>query len=143
MMKNILFLFSILLFTGCATLELYPVEGPLANNPPVPVIKAKAHISWSGNTGKITLTLPDGEVCKGRWSSINGLDDTYTNYGMMVTYGEELNFMVPRAHENRGYAVLLGSKGTSIDIEFLTSSNHRHGYGVGKDNQGNLYKILF
>jgi hypothetical protein len=39
--------------------------------------------------------------------------------------------------------MLLGTKGTSIEIEFLTGAGTAHGYGVAKDNHGNLFRVLF
>ncbi|HTS11645.1 MAG TPA: hypothetical protein VMH00_05970 [Candidatus Limnocylindrales bacterium] len=45
---------------------LYPVQGPLASQTPVPV--ASARISGAFNSGSIKVTFSDGETFNGRWS---------------------------------------------------------------------------
>ena len=140
-MKNLLVLTVLLTFSGCVTLELYPVKGPSATQVPITVLKAKAK-GVMGNSGKVILTMPDGEVCKGRWSSTAGVKGSRNNAGLLVDYGQELG-LSPRGNENRGYGMLVGPKGTSIEIEFLTGAGTAHGFGVAKDNRGNIYKVLF
>jgi len=44
---------------------------------------------------------------------------------------------------NRGEAVLSGDRGTLIQVEFYTGSGTANGTGVAKDNNGNVYKVLF
>ena len=34
-------------------------------------------------------------------------------------------------------------KGTLIEIEYLNGAGTAHGFGIGKDNHGNIFKILF
>ena len=44
----------------------------------------------------------------------------------------------------RGAATLIGNKGTTIEVEYITSSfSPTHGFGLGKDSKGNIYKIHF
>jgi hypothetical protein len=58
--------------TGCAlTATMMPVEGPLSQQRPVPVLKVKADGILGGN-GKLSFAMPDGEQCAGRWSSAAG-----------------------------------------------------------------------
>ena len=128
--------------TSCSiTLNLFPTKGPLSENLPVKVIKAKA-TNVTSNSGKCFLTMPDGEYCTGRWSSTAGVIASKNNFGLMLSYGQELG-LNPRGNENRGYAMLLGNRGTSIEIEFLTGAGTAHGFGIAKDNKGNIYKVLF
>ena len=141
-MKKLLFLFSLFFLTSCSiTLNLFPTKGPLSENLPVKVIKAKA-TNVTSNSGKCFLTMPDGEYCTGRWSSTAGVIASKNNFGLMLSYGQELG-LNPRGNENRGYAMLLGNRGTSIEIEFLTGAGTAHGFGIAKDNKGNIYKVLF
>jgi hypothetical protein len=140
-MKNLLIFIVLILFSSCVTLELYPVKGTASTQVPINVIKAKAK-GVMGNSGKVILTMPDGEVCKGRWSSTAGVIGSRNNVGLVVDYGQELG-LSPRGNENRGYAMAVGKKGTSMEIEFLTGAGTAHGFGVAKDNKGNVYRVLF
>ena len=141
-MKKVSFLLSLFFLTSCSiTLNLFPTKGPLSEKLPVKVIKAKA-TNVTSNSGKCFLTMPDGEYCTGRWSSTAGVVASKNNYGLMLSYGQELG-LNPRGNENRGYAMLLGNKGTSLEIEFLTGAGTAHGFGIAKDNKGNIYKVLF
>ena len=144
-MKKILTIFlsiiSLTLITSCgATLDFYPVEGPLSSQIPVRVIKAKA-TNVISNSGKISLTLEDGEYCEGRWSSTAGHGSS-NNRSLLLDYGQELGLST-RGNENRGYAMLLGTKGTIIDLEFINGAGTAHGFGIAKDNKGNIFKVLF
>lgn len=143
-----------LLFTACSTtLDIYPVEGPLADDADVPVLKAKAN-GIMGNSGTVSLTLPDGEFCEGRWSSIapqavgatTGMASGYGAAGMQSAwasvYGSSFAFH-NKPGVNRGEAVLVGDRGTRILVEFLTGSGTANGVGVATDNRGNTYKVLF
>ena len=141
-MKNVFFVLVAIVLSSCSiTLHLYPAKGPLSNKVPVKVIKAKA-TNITSNSGRCFLTLPDGEYCNGRWSSTAGVKGSPNNYSLLLTYGQELG-LSPRGNENRGYAMLLGTKGTSIEIEFITGAGTAHGFGIAKDNHGNLFKVLF
>ncbi len=153
--KIIIFLISILaaLSTACTTATLYPVEGPLSKLQPLPILKASVD-GILGNTGEITMTLPDGEQCTGKWSSIapmsfgfssatasgratNGMSTIWsTVYGSGFSMGN-----LPGV--NKGEAMLVGNKGTVIQVEFYTGSGTANGAGVAKDNKGNIYKVLF
>ena len=56
-MKKLLFLFSLFFLTSCSiTLNLFPTKGPLSENLPVKVIKAKA-TNVTSNSGKCFLTM--------------------------------------------------------------------------------------
>jgi len=141
MKKVILFLISFVLSSCSITLDLYPVKGPLSSQVPIKVIKARAKNVISGS-GQCFLTLPDGEYCEGRWSSTAGVKGSTNNYSLLLDYGQELG-LSPRGNENRGFAMLLGTKGTSIEIEFLTGAGTANGFGIAKDNNGNIFKVLF
>jgi hypothetical protein len=141
-MKKLILFLVLVTFSSCSiTLDLYPAKGPLSNQIPIKVIKAKA-TNVTSNSGRCFLTLPDGEYCEGRWSSTAGVKGSHNNYSLLLTYGQELG-LAPRGNENRGYAMLLGAKGTSIEIEFLTGAGTAHGFGIAKDNHENLFRVLF
>lgn len=144
----------VMILAGCSTTaELFPVRGPLSTQIPVPVLHARVD-GIMGNSGRIRLTLPDGEQCAGRWASVaptfsgtsavHATGSTVTSNGSIWTtvYGHSFVFgNVPGA--NKGQAVLTGTKGAIIEAEFLTGSGTANGYGVATDNRGNVFKVLF
>lgn len=140
--------------TACSTTAtLYPVDGPLSKQQPLPVLTAAVD-GIMGNTGGISLSLPDGEYCKGRWSSIAPMSVGYSavsatgsgTNGMATVwatvYGSGLSIRnLPGV--NKGEAMLVGDRGTVIQVEFYTGSGTANGSGVAKDNKGNVFKVLF
>jgi hypothetical protein len=142
------------LASGCSTTAtLYPIDGPLAKESPLPVITATAD-GITGNTGNISLVLPDGEICTGRWSSIAPMSVRYsaaTASGMVssglasawvTAYGSGFT-IANQPGVNRGQAMLVGNRGTIIEVEFYTGSGTANGVGVAKDNRGNVFRMIF
>src|SRR5437879_2844331 len=61
-------LFGACILVGCrVTGRLYPVQGPLSAQTPTPVLLAR--LTGAFSSGGISVVLPDGEVCKGRWAT--------------------------------------------------------------------------
>lgn len=136
----------VLLVTGCTTTaSLYPVKGPLSEQKPLQVLTA--HVDGiMGNTGSISLTMPDGELCKGKWSSAAGMAVGYGTVNLFSQYGSVFGSGFSVANQpgvNRGEAIIVGNKGTIIEVEFYTGSGTANGFGLAKDNHGNIYKVLF
>ncbi len=145
-----------LILAGCSfsvTAKLYPVKGPYAEQRPIPVLKALV-TDVQRNSGDVSLTLPDGELCVGSWSSLapqqvsvstmtgraqvtSGIQTAYaTVYGTGFTVAN-----VPGI--NRGTAYLVGDRGTTVEVEFFTGSGTASGNGVAVDSKGNTYKVIF
>ncbi len=144
----------LIILSGCSTTAtLYPVEGPLSKEQPLPVLLATAD-GIMGNTGNISLTLPDGEFCKGKWSSIAPISVGFSTASATGTaasgmtsvwstvYGSGFS-MSNLPGVNKGEAMLVGNRGTVIKVEFYTGSGTANGTGVAKDNKGNIFKMLF
>lgn len=131
---------------GCSTTaNLYPVRGPLSEIQPLPVIQARVD-GIMGNSGGISLTMPDGEFCKGQWSSAAGMSVSYGSGSLFSQYGSAYwsGYTVSnKPGENRGQAMIIGTRGTVIEVEFYTGSGTANGFGLAKDNKGNIYKVLF
>jgi hypothetical protein len=131
---------------GCSTtVNLYPVEGPLAAQKPLPVIVATAD-GITGNTGNLTLVLPTAESCSGKWSSVAPQMAAVTNTSLFTRYGAVAGFSVttgPVPGVNRGQAFLTCTRGTTIEAEFFTGSGTANGYGVARDSNSNVYKMIF
>lgn len=143
-MKRLLLLLSSLALCACSiTAELYPAAGPLAEVRPLPVLKAKVH-GVLGNSGKIDLQMPSGEVCKGRWSSVASRPSGI-HVGVNVHIGDASPDWKDRIHpgRNRGEAYLVGDQGTTMEVVFYTGAGTANGYGEARDNRGNRYKVLF
>jgi hypothetical protein len=158
-MKSIIRLFLVscaVILSGCSlsvTAKLYPVQGPLSEQKPIPVLRARV-MDVQRNSGDVTLTLTDGEVCTGSWSSLapqqvsmtsisgrgqitSGIQTAYTTvYGTGFTVSN-----VPGV--NRGTAYLVGDRGTTIEVEFFTGSGTASGNGVAIDSKGNIFKVIF
>lgn len=144
--KKLIPMFIVILFCGCSTTaNLYPVKGPLSLQSPTPILVARVN-GIMGNTGNIVLTMPDGEVCKGKWSSAAGKAVSFGTVNLFSQYGSIFGTSysvgnVPGV--NRGEAILFCNKGTKIEVEFYTGSGTANGYGLAKDNHDNIYKVLF
>lgn len=128
---------------GCSTTaNLYPVQGPLSKQVPLPVIVATAD-GITGNTGNLSLVLPNGESCSGKWSSVapttGGVGTLFTQYGGVAGF----TFSGIQPGVNKGQAFMTCTKGTTIEAEFYTGSGTANGYGVAKDSNQNVYKMLF
>jgi hypothetical protein len=134
---------SAVLLSGCSTtVSLFPVQGPMASVRPLPVIEAKAD-GITGNTGGLSMTMPDGEKCIGKWSSVA---PTYAGTGtLMGQYGTVVGYSVSGIQPgvNKGFAFLSCTAGTSVEVEFFTGSGTANGYGVAKDSNSNIYRVLF
>jgi hypothetical protein len=131
---------------GCsADVDLFPIQGPYSQQRPVPLVKAKAD-GITGNSGTLSLTLPDGQSCRGRWSSVAPQAVSVSSGSLFGTYGSLAGYAVTSGNQpgvNKGQAFATCNGGTSVDVEFFTGSGTANGYGVAKDTDGNVYKVLF
>lgn len=144
--KRWLFIPVTVLAIGCSTTAmLFPVEGPLSQQNPVPTIQATAN-GIMGNTGSMSLTMPDGESCSGKWSSAAGAGVNVGTGSLIGTYGSIYGFgmaVSTGTGQNPGWAFLTCNKGRTIQVEFVTGAGTANGFGFAKDNRGNIYRVLF
>lgn len=133
--------------------HLYPVEGRLSKQVPVPVVSMKVH-NVERNSGKVELTLPSGEFCTGNWSvTAPRMVGTATSFGSgSISSGLDSSFISMHGTSyinaaapgvNKGQAMLVGSGGTVIECAFFVGSGTASGYGTAKDNRGNIFKVIF
>ena len=131
---------------GCSTsVNFYPVQGSLASQKPLPVITGTAD-GITGNTGTISLVLPNGEHCTGKWSSVAPQFASVTNTTLIGRYGSVAGLSVstgPAPGVNKGQAFLTCTQGTTMEAEFFTGSGTANGYGVARDSNSNVYKMIF
>ncbi len=129
--------------------QLTPTSGPLARHGTVAI---PASFTWSGSgAGKVSVTMPDGEICAGRYftategtsSSSHGQSNGFysaegsTSYSGRYAgnrYDETMNSSVngysnansmgySHSSSDIGYgsAIVTGSKGTVITLNYQTS----------------------
>jgi len=152
-------LVGVSILSGCrATARLYPVQGPLSAQTPTPVLLAK--VTGAFNSGNMSVVLGDGEVCKGRWSTVPRAQvpkgattaNTLSADGMPsvwdTVYGS--GFYVSHVLGTRLYvrSALTGDRGTVLNVEMYRPDNNESNIrgaikGVAKDNKDNLYKLAF
>jgi hypothetical protein len=145
-MKWLLVLLCVIPLSSCVlTARAYPVAGP--------AVKAKsiltAKFTWAGGgTGKVTVKMPDGEICEGRYATVVGgiispemaaigANSTVAVSSASVSTGDIRGLQTSRA-------MLAGDRGTIMEFEGYTSgANPTHGFGIAKDDKGSVWKIIW
>ncbi len=141
------------MMTGCISLSVpggfSPVQGPLSKHSPVPTYAA----TMSGLlSGTISVTLENGEVCKGPWAFVSktppGKSDASGSAPKAMAadwdtvYGP--GYYVAHVLGNKFYAraTLTGNKSTTLLTEFGNEHNERgQTKGVAEDNKANVFKV--
>jgi hypothetical protein len=143
------------LIAGCISLTVSggfsPVQGPLAQQNPLPAYAAKMSGLLSGT---ISVVLATGEVCQGPWAFVStataGKGDTNTggperfNLAADWDFGYGSGYYVAHVVGNKLYAraTLTGNVGTIINVELSNETNTRgNTKGVAVDNHGNVFKV--
>jgi hypothetical protein len=146
--------FGFFLMVGCsATARLYPVQGPLMSQAPVPVFTGK--FTGALNAGNISFVLSNGEVCQGRWTRIvpvKGAQGTQSapppaSPGMPAIwdqiYGPGYYVSHVLGMRLHGQASITGNRGTVLTVEFYRPDAVPEILGVAKDSNGNVFKMTF
>jgi len=157
----ILILLAFFLMVGCtATARLYPVQGPLSLQTPLPVFAGK--LQGAINSGNVSFVMSDGEVCRGRWTRVVPVQapNSATAAGAPASAGTPATggmpsvwdavygsgFYVAHVLGDQYYAqgVITGDRGTVVDVEFYHADRpSTHIAGVARDSKGNIYKMVF
>lgn len=136
----LLFLSITMFLEGCSGhVSIYPVEGPLVDSGTAQ--KIDAQYTYGGGHGEITFVMPDGEIVKGEYSTVS--EGQSTSFFSLSKYQQYYGSAFSTSNKQFGQAIGYGNKGTVIQIEYYADQMTSHGYGLGKDNHGNIYKILF
>jgi hypothetical protein len=145
MMKlNMSVILLVCLLFGCAVpplpVNLYGVSGANEGR----MIVGQAHRSGP-KRGIIEITLPDGEQCTGNYSIIRDASSTALsaswNSLYQSVYGSGQATTVQST--GAGMATAVGNNGTVLEVNFLADTFSGHGFGVAKDNRGNIYRVQF
>jgi len=131
---------------GCSTTaRLYPVEGPLSSQIPIPVITATVS-GITGNNGPIKMTMPDGATCAGEWSSAAASQVTSSSGSLIGIYGatyfQGVSIGAGKG-QNPGRAIANCSDGNQVDVEFVTGAGTATGFGIARDRRANVFRVLF
>jgi len=158
MKAKLVALLPALVLSGCVTLHaeghLYPVQGPLTADAPIPVYKLTlsdrtlvgANVSFRSGDG-ISATVGDGEICQGTLQELSSDDPTVRSmeadwdrvFGQGFFVANVLGIYAERS-------TLIGSNGTQITLQMYNKtpiSGVLTIVGVARDNRGGLYKITF
>jgi hypothetical protein len=136
------------LAVGCIVIapgHLYPVQGTLSTQTPAPIYKVT--LSGVYNSGTMNATLENGEVCHGSWGAVRQDDPTAAQMSdeWDLVYGQ--GFFTANVLGNPVFAraVLTGTKGTTLNVEFYDPTPGQIAYvkGIAKDNKGNVFKLTF
>jgi hypothetical protein len=145
-LRVLLLLALLLCLIGCGlTATLVPVDGPLSLLRPIPVFKVRVD-GILGNSGNITFAMHDGDQCKGRWASAAGAGLTVSSGSLLSQYGSTYisGFSLSTGKgQNPGQAIIVCGKGRTLQLEFVTGAGTAHGFGIGKDNESNIYRFVF
>jgi hypothetical protein len=127
--------------SGCQkiTATVYPVDGPLYT---AGTSSISAIFNWDGTGhGSISFTMPDGEICSGQYTTMPNIQTNYI-FGTSLFgsyYGNGFSYY----DKQYGQAMATGDKGSIFQFEYFVSGLTNHGYGIGKDNRGNTYKLMW
>lgn len=124
---------------------LYPVEGPLSHETPVVVMTGVAD-GLSRGTGTLRAVLPDAGTCEGQWAASARSESVSTiSGGLIGTYGSTYFAGTGVTVDGRGIrcaGVLICSDGRVVDMDFVAAPG-AHGFGIARDNRGNVYRLIF
>ena len=156
---NLLVLSLLLLVVACGGppegvvrgAALVPFEGPLfdKHGPEIHVVFSSA----TTGRGTLSFTMPDKEKVSGQYSTLSEFstdaalgtgasgrsrvavtpEDWKTLYGKSDMISGQIN----------GQALCHGDRGTVIQVQYVVDPFDNKGFGVAKDNWGNLYRLRF
>lgn len=143
------------LMTGCVSLTVpggfSPIQGPLAQQNPLPQYSAKMSGLLSGT---ITVILATGEICQGQWAFVpttpSGTGSTKTSTlepvnmaaDWDVVYGSGYYLAHVVGDKLYARATLTGNMGTIMHVELSNETNTRgNTKGVAVDNHTNVFKV--
>jgi hypothetical protein len=109
-------------------------------------VEAKFQGLVTSGGGEITATGPDGELFRGRYSTM--AENMSTQQAFMklvdrVAFEEGYGTVFGDQGKLNGVATLAGDRGTVIDMMYTYDKATGHGTGEGTDNKGNEYRVMF
>jgi hypothetical protein len=144
-------LFAAFIMLSACTVERTPHLYPTNNAADMTGV-LEGHIIGHGNLhGTMDVSMPDGERLAGEYSIVPegsvsiGFGSVFTTvYGSHAAAsggGTTRAFAFPAG--GQGVASLFGSKGTTLECEFLNSNMTGHGYGACRSSGGGVYRMMY
>ncbi len=146
MKASALMLLMAIVLSGCMVMvpgHLYPIQGPLASQTPLPIFPMS--LNRVLNSGTLKATLQGGESCKGSWRQIRQ-DDPSANLRAAqwdAVYGQGYFTANVLGSPIFARSSLTCARGSTVDVELY---DHKPDdviglVGIAQDNKGNLYKV--
>ena len=143
-------LFATFIMLSACTVErtshLYPT-----NNAADMTGVLEGHMIGHNDHGTMDVVMPYGERVTGDYSIVAegsvsvGFGSIFTivygSHGAASGGGTTRAFAFPAG--GQGVASLFGSKGTTLECEFLDSNKTRHGYGACRSSDGAIYRMMY
>ncbi len=136
---------SSLIFLSCSKqARMYPVNDIASQTG---VLKAKYIDSGSGG-GKISLTMPDGEILKGEYTTVDqsvvGFGSIYKSvYVSGDALGTGSTPAVSISGSHSGMVAMFGNRGTMMQCEYYVGGWAGNGKGACKSSSGAIYRLHF
>jgi hypothetical protein len=131
--------------SGTSPMQLYPLQGKIADADPTLIIQATAK-NTTGTSGELAFRLPENGKCVGTWSSLTPRTVSNTK-GLSLTWkktgGEVGRESSTVAGVNNGEIYAVCADGTRVQGTFVIGSGTASGTGQASDTNGNIYKLLF
>lgn len=131
---------------SASEMQMYPIDGPMSEVSPPPVIHAKARRA-DENSGRLKFWMPDGTKCDGTWTSVAPKVVTHKK-GLSLSLGGGPGGNLATNVEtvggvNSGEIYAICKDGTRVQGNFVMGSGTTSGTGTATDNRGNVFKVLF
>jgi hypothetical protein len=101
-----------------------------------------------GDTGRLSFILPTNLRCRGLWSASAGHGLVVTRAELLSQYGPRYfpGYAVPAgagSDQRLGHAFIDCDGGRTMRLEFITGPGTPHGWGIGQDDEGTIYRFTF
>jgi hypothetical protein len=99
-----------------------------------------------GETGRLSFAIAPHMTCRGQWSASTGNGLVVTRGRLLSQYGPQYfpGAGLPDAydHQKLGRAFIDCGRGRTMRLEFIGPGG-AHGWGIGQDNAGAIYRFTF
>ena len=139
---------AMLALSGCYSkpLGVMASEDPSFKGMDVQLAEARLH-NFLSDHGTITLALPNGDKCHGKWTSSKkrfaGVPRGSLLYAMGPLTDRNVSIVGNEASSRNGKATLYCWQGTTVEVDFVTRRGTADGYGVAMDSGGRYYLLDF
>ena len=94
---------------------------------------------WNSTHGQVVGTAISGKPLDGEYSIGGGA----VGWGQIYSAGKTTTVTTMSVGDRRGSLFATDGSGFTVHCEFVTNASTTHGSGTCRDNQGQLYQLLF